>query len=157
MTEFPLTLLYDGACPICRFEMERLREQDSLHRLAFVDIAATGFDPRHWGDGKATLDHMQQLIHAVRPDGEFLLGVDALVAAYQAVGWGHWTWPVRLPFLRPVADRGYAAFARHRYRVSRWVMPWLAALWARGAARRMRACAKGICPLPPSHPRRGDA
>ncbi|MFM7505058.1 MAG: hypothetical protein ACKO3M_00560 [Rubrivivax sp.] len=58
--------------------MERLHERDSLHRLAFVDIAASGFDPRDWGDGKATLDDMRRLIHAVRPDGGFLLGVDAL-------------------------------------------------------------------------------
>jgi predicted DCC family thiol-disulfide oxidoreductase YuxK len=157
MADFPLTLLYDGGCPICRFEMDRLREQDSLQRLAFVDIAAIGFEPRDWCDGQATLDDMRRVIHAVRPDRELLLGVDAVVAAYQAVGWGHWTWPARMPFLKPVADRGYAIFARHRYRVSRWVMPWLAPFWARRAARRMNACADGTCPLPPSHPRGGDA
>jgi predicted DCC family thiol-disulfide oxidoreductase YuxK len=157
MADFPLTIFYDGACPICRFEMDRLREQDSLQRLAFVDIAAAGFEPRAWCDGKATLDDMRRVIHAVRPNGDLVLGVDVLVAAYQAVGWGDWTWPARMAFLRPVADRGYAIFARHRYAVSRWLMPWLAPLWARRAARRMNACTDGMCPLPPTQSPGGEA
>lgn len=145
MSLYPLTLLYDGACPICRFEMDRLRERDGLRRLAFVDITEPGFDAAAFGDGLATAEDMQRLIHAVRADGSFAVGVDALVLAYRAVGWGHWVAPSRLPGVRPVADRAYALFARHRYAVSGWVMPWLAPLWAARTARRMQACTDGAC------------
>ena len=145
MSLYPLTLLYDGACPICRFEMDRLRDRDGLRRLAFVDITGPGFDAAAYGDGQVTAQAMQRLIHAVRPDGSFAVGVDALVLAYRAVGWGHWAAPSRLPGVRPLADKAYALFAQHRYSVSRWVMPWLAPLWAARTARRMRACDDGAC------------
>ena len=42
---YPLTLYYDGACPVCALEMDHLRSRDAAARLVFVDIAAPGFDP----------------------------------------------------------------------------------------------------------------
>lgn len=40
---FPLTLLYDAACPVCALEMDHLRQRNRDGRLAFVDIAAPDF------------------------------------------------------------------------------------------------------------------
>jgi predicted DCC family thiol-disulfide oxidoreductase YuxK len=37
--QWPLTLLYDGACPICMLEMRNLMARNTLNRLAFIDIA----------------------------------------------------------------------------------------------------------------------
>jgi predicted DCC family thiol-disulfide oxidoreductase YuxK len=108
-TAYPLMLFFDGACPLCRLEMDRLRERDGLRRLVFVDIAEPGFDPAPWA---VTLADMQALIHAARPDGSLLIGIDALHQAYTAVGLGHWTVPTTLPGLRPLLGRAYALFAR---------------------------------------------
>jgi predicted DCC family thiol-disulfide oxidoreductase YuxK len=121
---YPLTLLYDGACPICRAEMDRLAQRDALRRLVFVDIAEPGFDAGRYG---ATLGAMQRLIHAVRADGTLVVGVEVLRLAYSAVGLGFLFAPMALPGLKPWAERAYAAFARNRYRVSAAV------------------CATGIC------------
>jgi predicted DCC family thiol-disulfide oxidoreductase YuxK len=116
MNPYPITLLYDGACPVCIHEMTRLSRFDRKRRLRFVDISADDFDEtRH----AATRDEMMTLMHAELPDGRMLKGVDALSAAYAAVGLG-WLWvPLRTRLLRPYADALYARLARHRMRISR--------------------------------------
>jgi uncharacterized protein YbjT (DUF2867 family) len=114
----PLVLLYDGACPICVFEMKRLARLDRAKRLAYRNIAAPGFDPARYGAG---LEAMMGRMHAVAPDGRLLVGMDAIRAAYAAVGLGWVLAPTRLPWLRAAADRAYAWFAANRYAISRWL------------------------------------
>lgn len=140
---YPLTLLYDGACPICRIEMDRLAERDALKRLVFVDIAAPGFDARRWG---GSLEDMRRLIHAVLPDGTLVSGVEVFRLAYGAIGQGLLFAPTALPALSPLFERAYAAFARNRYAVSALLGPILARIEASRAARRSAgACANGVC------------
>ena len=144
--DYPLTLLYDGACPICRLEMDRLAELDGLRRLAFVDVAAPGFDAGKYG---AKLEDMQRLIHAVRPDGTLVVGVEVFRLAYGAVGWGLLFAPTALPGISTLAERAYAVFARNRYRVSALLQPLLARMAAGQAARRTaNACAGDVCESP---------
>lgn len=139
----PLTLLYDGDCPICRIEMDRLAERDMLKRLVFVDIAAPGFDASRWG---ATLEDMRRLIHAVLPDGSLVSGMEVFRLAYGAVGRGLLFAPTGLPLLAPLFERAYAAFARNRYGVSALLAPVLARAEAARAVRRAaRACASDAC------------
>ncbi len=114
----PLTLLYDGACPICVFEMKRLENLDRAKRLAYRDIAAPGFDAARYG---TTFEAMMGRMHAVTADGRMLVGLDAIRAAYTAVGFGWVLAPTRLPWLGALADRAYAWFAENRYAISRWL------------------------------------
>ena len=144
--DYPLTLLYDGACPICRTEMDRLQQLDGLRRLAFVDVAAAGFDAARYG---ATLEDMQRLIHAVRPDGTLVVGVEVFRLAYGAVGWGLLFAPTALPGVSTLAERAYAIFARNRYQVSALLRPLLVRMAAAQAARRTAgACASNVCESP---------
>jgi predicted DCC family thiol-disulfide oxidoreductase YuxK len=141
----PLTLLYDAACPVCSLEMDHLRERDVRHALDFVDIAAPGFEALPWG---ATLAEMNAQLHAVRPDGSLLIGVDALHAAYSAVGLGWLVAPTGWAPLRPAFGLAYRAFARHRQAISRMAAPLIDALRrhrAREAVARMYACSSGAC------------
>ena len=76
---YPLTLLYDGDCAICRFEVASLERRDKLHRLRFVDIAAPGFDAGRWGrrNGFARFPSAAELdarIHAATAGHEILVG-----------------------------------------------------------------------------------
>jgi len=118
----PLTLLYDGACPICVFEMKRLegldRRKGRRARLAYRDIAAPGFDAARYG---TTFEAMMGRMHALTEDGRVLVGLDAIRAAYSAIGLGWVLAPTRLPGVRAVADRAYAWFAQNRYAISRWL------------------------------------
>jgi len=114
----PLTLLYDGNCPICAFEMRRLAKLDRARRLAYRDIATPGFDAGRYG---TTFEAMMGRMHALTADGRMLVGMDAIRAAYSAVGFGWVLAPTRLPWLRALADRAYLWFAGNRYAISRWL------------------------------------
>jgi uncharacterized protein YbjT (DUF2867 family)/predicted DCC family thiol-disulfide oxidoreductase YuxK len=113
-----LVLLYDGACPICVFEMDRLKGLDRARRLAYLDIAAPDFDPGRYG---VTMAALMGRMHAVSPERGLLVGMEAIRAAYAAVGFGWLLAITGLPLLRPLCDRLYLAFARHRYAISRWL------------------------------------
>lgn len=144
---YPLTLLYDAACPVCSLEMDHLRERDAAARLRFVDIAAPGFDAAAWGTTHAALDAE---LHAVCGDGSVLVGVPALRAAYAAVGLGWVFAPAGWGPLAPLADAGYRVFARHRRAISGAAAPLIDALraWrARRTAARMARCQAGACRL----------
>ena len=123
-----LTLYFDGKCPFCRAGMERLARRDRHARLAFVDIAAAGFDPAVIG---ATMAELDRELHARRADGSVLKGTRSIVAAYAAVGQG---W--RVAWMRlPLAGALYLLFARHRYTMSRLL------------GFRPRDCADGVCSI----------
>ena len=142
-----LTLLYDARCAVCALEMDELRRRDVAGRLAFVDVAAAGFDAAAWGFEPAALDAE---IHGVRADGSVLRGLATLRAAYAAAGLGWLLRPTGWPLLQPLADLGYRAFARHRRRISRAFAPAIAAFAARRARRHAaRVGCNGACA--PSH------
>jgi predicted DCC family thiol-disulfide oxidoreductase YuxK len=144
---FPLTLLYDAACPVCSLEMDHLRERCTDGSLRFVDITAPGFDAAAWATTQAEL---MARIHGVRPDGTHLVGLAALREAYAAVGLGGWLAPTAWRGLAGPADAAYEQFARHRQRWSRLAAPLIAGIreWrARRTLQRMGACQGGACDI----------
>jgi predicted DCC family thiol-disulfide oxidoreductase YuxK len=151
---YPLTLFYDAACPVCSLEMDHLRERNRDGRLRFVDISAPGFDASPYG---VTAADMDAEIHAQRPDGSMLRGVEVLRLAYDAVGLGWVMQPTGWGPLRPLFDAGYRLFARHRRSISRAASPLIGAIRAERARRlseRMRDCRSGACDRSPSNDRR---
>lgn len=150
---YPLTLLYDGDCAICRFEVASLKRRDRLGRLRFIDIAAPGFDTRRWSmrNGFSCFPSAAELdarIHAVTARHEILVGIDVFRYAWRAVGLGALAAPLGWRLLRPFAERGYLAFARHRHALSRR----LQGLFGPITPRDDHACAAGTCRIY----RRGD-
>jgi predicted DCC family thiol-disulfide oxidoreductase YuxK len=152
MAIYPLTLLYDGACPVCNLEMDNLKTRNAAGLLSFVDISAPGFDDSPYG---ASIAEMNALIHAQRADGGLVIGVEVFRLAYGAVGLGRWAAPTGGPVLKPLFDAAYAVFARHRYFFSRYATPlirWIANRRIEANARRAllasQACKGGSCELP---------
>jgi predicted DCC family thiol-disulfide oxidoreductase YuxK len=144
-TTYPLTLMYDAACPVCALEMDHLRSRNHEGKLAFIDIAAPGFDPTPFG---ATLAEMNAEIHARRADGQVIRGVQVLRLAYEAVGLGWVMRPTAWPPFKTASEAGYRVFARHRQLISRVAAPLIHAIRAQRArqvARQMRDCAGGAC------------
>lgn len=142
MSTYPLTLLYDNACPLCRLEIENLRERDRDSLLHFVDVSAQGFDPTPYG---TPLADMLEAIHAVKADGSMVKGVEVFRLAYGAVGLGWIVRPTGWPVFKPLFDRAYVHLARNRYRVSEKFAWLLFGLAARRAERRSRQCKQGQC------------
>jgi predicted DCC family thiol-disulfide oxidoreductase YuxK len=116
MSASQLTLFYDGNCPFCTAEMSRLRKWNETGKLSFVDIAVPGFDPAVLGVEMAALDRE---LHSQRPNGEVLIGIDSMLAAYTLVGKGFLVFPLRVKAFRPLLQYLYRKFARNRYRMSR--------------------------------------
>jgi predicted DCC family thiol-disulfide oxidoreductase YuxK len=155
---FPLTLFYDASCPVCRLEMHALRERDLAKHpdtplLRLVDMSAPGFDAEHYG---VTLAQMNALIHAMRPDGSLVVGVEVFRLAYGAVGLGQWFAPTGWRWFKPLFDVAYAVFARHRYGFSRAMTPlieWIERRRIDKAAQRAllasKACEGGACSISP--------
>jgi predicted DCC family thiol-disulfide oxidoreductase YuxK len=104
------TLYYDGQCPLCSAEMEKLK----LHadnNLQLVDI--------HSLPESASLPAKQVLLsnlHLKQDSGNFLIGLEATVAAWQHTRFGVFFRWLRWPVLRSIADRVYTRWAKRRYR-----------------------------------------
>jgi predicted DCC family thiol-disulfide oxidoreductase YuxK len=108
-----ITLLYDGACPLCSREVAMLRRRDRRGALGAVDIAAPGFDPGVYGLDQA---RVMARMHGVLPDGAIVEGMEVFRRAYAAVGLGWLLAPSRWPLVGRLFDAGYAWFARNRLR-----------------------------------------
>ncbi|MBN3788436.1 DUF393 domain-containing protein [Burkholderia sp. Ac-20353] len=116
MNQAALVLYFDGKCPLCVAQMQRLGKWNTRHRLAFVDIAEPGFDPASLGVDMAALNRE---LHGRLRDGRVLTGIDSVLAAYTLVGRGWLVWPLRVPGLRDASAALYRTFARNRYALSR--------------------------------------
>ena len=110
-----LRIYYDGLCPLCLREMQHLQRIDHAQRLDLQDINAADFTERF-----PHIDPVQadRILHGELSDGRLLYGLDVTVLAWRLVGRGRWVSFLRWPLVRPVADRVYLFFARHRHRIS---------------------------------------
>lgn len=106
-------LLYDAACPFCRREIHWIKSKDYRNQILLVDISAEGFDASSYG---LTAEAVDGKIHAIRPDGSVVTGMEVFRRLYAAVGLGWLLAPTAWPIIRPIADWGYSVFARNRRR-----------------------------------------
>jgi len=121
---YPITLYVDDACPLCHAEMAGLSARDAGGCLRMVDASVAGFAgdaaTRAAGLDQATLLHR---LHARDANGAWLVGVPVFAAAYQAAG-VHWLARLlRVRWLRPLWDLGYALVADHRWLLVRLGAP----------------------------------
>lgn len=116
MNSWQIKVLIDGACPLCRREVDLWQWLDRRRgRIALVDIAAAGFDPREYG---LTREQAMEKIYGVLPSGATVSGMEVFRRAYRAVGWGWLLAPTGWPILRGVFDRAYEWFARNRLKIT---------------------------------------
>lgn len=108
---WPLTLYYDGDCPLCAREIQVLRKRASRERLTLVDISQSDFEVETTGHSKETL---QNRLHAHFADGQWVTGLDATLWSWRAAGLDRWAAPLTWPVLRPVLELGYRLFCRLR-------------------------------------------
>lgn len=99
MVPYPLTLFYDGVCPICAREMALMKRLDRKQRLRLCDFTACGYDAGLTGRDPARLG---------------VVIVEVFRAMWQAVGLGILARLSRFPMIDPLVMRGYAWFARNR-------------------------------------------
>ena len=106
-----LTVLYDGACPLCRREIALYRGLPSNQPLAFVDVSNTAVELPQGTDRARLLARF----HVLRADGSMADGARGFVALWAALP--GWRWLARLaalPGFTPLMELGYRAFLQLR-------------------------------------------
>jgi predicted DCC family thiol-disulfide oxidoreductase YuxK len=115
MQNYPLTIFYDGYCPLCSLEMNKLKQYDKKQNIRFVDIQEPSFYTEFPHLDWQTLNAR---IHGYLPDGSLISGLDVTYLAWKLVGKGWVYAPLRWPLVSWFADIAYNIFAKHRYRIS---------------------------------------
>jgi predicted DCC family thiol-disulfide oxidoreductase YuxK len=126
MSQPPLTVYFDGLCPLCSREIAHYRKRLTGEDVRFVDITDPSFDAAAHG-----LDTRQvhRVMH-IKEGDRLRTGLDAFVALWQRVpGFGWLARLARKPVAHQLLTAAYHAFA--------FVRPWL--------PRRKRRCDAGTC------------
>lgn len=108
-------VFFDGACPLCRREIDLIRRLDSGGRVRTTDISAPDFDAGSLGVPSQTL---MRTIHGRLPDGSWIRGVEVFRQLYGVVGFRRLVALSRWPFIRGALDLAYRFFSRHRLRLT---------------------------------------
>jgi predicted DCC family thiol-disulfide oxidoreductase YuxK len=112
-----LTVLYDGACPLCRREISLYRGLRSTAPLCFADVNDTTL-PLPPG---TTREQLLARFHVLGRSGELLSGAQAFLALWAALpGWRWLALAGRLPGAAWVLERTYRLFLRGRPSLQRW-------------------------------------
>ena len=111
MDRYPLTVFYDGACPVCAREIKLMRRLDRQQRLSFCDFSSPDYDVATTG---LAVPDLSAVIHARWADGTVITGVDVFRAMWEAVGMRLMAKVSRLSLVDPLAVKAYAWFARNR-------------------------------------------
>jgi predicted DCC family thiol-disulfide oxidoreductase YuxK len=120
MAPYPLTVFFDGACPICAREISLMKRLDRCQRVAFCDFSRPDYDATSIGFAPSELG---RVIHARWADGSVITGADLFRAMWEAVGLGGLARLSRLSLVKPVVLRAYEWFARNRLRLTGRLYP----------------------------------
>lgn len=113
----PLTVLYDGACPLCRREIGIYRGLRPNSPVCFADVndRAQSLPP------DTTREQLLARFHVRRSDGQMLSGAQAFLALWAALpGWRWLALAGRLPGAAWAMERTYRLFLRWRPALQRW-------------------------------------
>ena len=123
-TEPSLTVLYDGACPLCRREISVYRNLQPLRSdapVCFADVsdAAVSLPP------ETTREQLLARFHVKGRDGVLLSGAQAFLALWSALpGWRWLAFAGRLPGASWLMERMYRLFLRLRPVLQRLAARW---------------------------------
>ena len=116
-----VTVLYDGACPMCRREIGIYRKLEPLQAdapVCFLDISDASV-PVPPG---TTREQLLARFHVQRRDGQLISGAQAFLALWAALpGWRWLALLGRLPGAAWFMERMYVLFLRWRPTLQRWL------------------------------------
>ena len=113
----PLTVLYDGACPLCRREISVYRGLQPNTPLCFADVSDTSLPLPHG----TTRNQLMARFHVRSSDGQMFSGAQAFLLLWAALpGWRWLALLGRVPGAAWAMERVYRLFLRLRPRLQRW-------------------------------------
>ena len=118
----PLTLFYDGACPLCQAEIIYLASRDANGLLRFVDVNSDAYDPERVGVScQQALDRMYGQIDGQEP----IHGVPVFAEAYKRADLPVLAWIFSRKTLKPILNFSYRVFARSEEHTSDSSHEWI--------------------------------
>lgn len=114
-----ITVLYNGACPICRREIDHYRrlDRDDAPALDFADISLPAPSLTRLGLSE---DDARRRLHVIDEDGRLLAGVPAFAAIWERLPRYRWLARVsRWPILKSLLPRLYEPIALALYRLDK--------------------------------------
>lgn len=106
-----LTVLYDGACPLCSREIELYRRAESDVDLVFTDVSKADV-PLPQG---TTREQLASRFHVRSQDGQLHDGASAFVLLWSVLpGWRWLAHAARLPGAMYTLEGAYSGFLRVR-------------------------------------------
>lgn len=113
----PMTVLYDGACPLCRREIGLYRGLHATAPLHFEDVSDTAAVVPEG----VTRDQLMARFHVRQANGSLLSGAQAFLAMWAVLP--GWRWLARLgrvPGAAWLMEQAYRAFLYLRPTLQRW-------------------------------------
>lgn len=112
-----LTIYYDGNCPLCSLEMQKLKRFDDKLLIILVNLQQDNFNTcfPHINVAKAL-----QILHG-EYQGKLLLALDVTHRAWALVGRGALVAPLQFPVIKQVAHASYLLLAKYRYPISHFL------------------------------------
>ncbi len=119
----PLTIYYDGACPLCRAEINHYQTLEGAQAICFRDVASNDVElPEN-----LTRDAALSRFHIRRTDGTLVSGAEAFVTVWESLPQWHWAAQIaRLPGMMWLLEIGYRMTLIIRPTLSRWFGRWQA-------------------------------
>ena len=112
-----LTIFYDGKCPLCRLEMQKLKRHDTEDKINLVDLHQPDFQQAF---PHIVIDKALAILHG-EYQGKLLLGLDVTHRAWALVGKGVFVAPLQWPIVKQIAHMSYLVLARYRYPISQFI------------------------------------
>ncbi|QDU09717.1 thiol-disulfide oxidoreductase DCC family protein [Gimesia aquarii] len=109
--KFEIEAFYDGACPLCRREINMIHRLDKQNKILFTDISDSSLDIQSLGK---SYDQLMSEMHARLPDGRWITGVEVFRRLYTVIGFRYLVLPTRLPVISQSLDFIYRIFAKKR-------------------------------------------
>lgn len=108
----PVTLLFDGKCPICSREITFLKKRDHYGSIHFVDIAEKNYDRSKYQN----IDYSQamQKIHLIKETKEVVTGVDVFFELYARCSFSLIASILKAPLFYPFFWLFYQVFRKLR-------------------------------------------
>ncbi len=106
-----LSVFYDGACPLCRREINHYRQKDHQN-IEYIDISTNDFVAKNYG---LDASQVQKKMHVKEGDGTIHTGVEAFLALWRFFPeYSLLRKLISFPLIKPLAKLGYICFAKLR-------------------------------------------
>lgn len=114
MSDATLTIFYDGKCPLCTMEMQKLKGYDTKNLIILENLHQENFESLF---PHISIDKAMDMLHG-QYKGKILLALDVTHRAWTLIGRGALVAPLQLPVVKQVAHLGYLFLAKYRQPIS---------------------------------------